>query len=251
MIAFFLCCCCSAAVDDKSNLVSRLTITIPARAMEINKNDLHEPLLNNYNKEARKQLFTDVGFLKDKTDANRTEKKNANHVIIHKVTRSDTIQGLALQYGVSLYDIKRCNLMSNDRLTSYLELKIPVSSSSKTNNKCENENEKPEDVMTTTVDEKKSRNAAKENEPNAPPPQERDAKFDALTTNLFMLLSRNDSAFQTHGPAKYYLTANEYKLSQSLHASKMDDEWEQKQQHNANNNNNKRKVASNKKIWWL
>ncbi|XP_011405886.1 PREDICTED: lysM and putative peptidoglycan-binding domain-containing protein 2-like [Amphimedon queenslandica] len=54
-----------------------------------------------------------------------------NGHLIHNITASDTLQGIALKYGVTIADIQRSNLLlGNESIHRYKILKIPLSVSS-------------------------------------------------------------------------------------------------------------------------
>jgi len=48
-----------------------------------------------------------------------------NGFIIHKVLNTDTLQGLAIKYNVSVQDIKNANKLMNNNISIYNSLKIP------------------------------------------------------------------------------------------------------------------------------
>uniref|UniRef100_A0A7S2WD69 LysM domain-containing protein n=1 Tax=Mucochytrium quahogii TaxID=96639 RepID=A0A7S2WD69_9STRA len=87
-------------------------------------------LLDQYEKPVAKAK--PVGSPQDGGQVKKKEKCKKGAVlgddfILHKVTAADTLGGLELRYGVPSFDIRQANGMSSDRLTSYLELRIPIS----------------------------------------------------------------------------------------------------------------------------
>ncbi|KYR02295.1 hypothetical protein DLAC_01126 [Tieghemostelium lacteum] len=76
------------------------------------------------------------------TNINTPNTDNSNGPITHILTRQDTLQGLAIKYGVKIDDIKRLNkIYSNDTLFLKKSLTIPKAETNNSNSNNSSDNE--------------------------------------------------------------------------------------------------------------
>jgi hypothetical protein len=130
--------------------------------------------------------------------------------ILHIVdTSRDTLQGLSLQYDVSIDLLKRANDMTSDRLTSHITLIIP-----------------PPRKQTTTTTPRAKMNDTLDPSLWPLPRVESEMRRRAAMEELFQTKQRAS----TCGEARYYLSANDYNMDLALRQYEKDVAWERKQQ---------------------
>jgi len=87
--------------------------------------EMIDPKNENNEEEEEKEKEKEKG--KEKKEKEKEEKEKENPFFIHVVTKTDTLVGLALRYGVSVDEIKRANFLTSGQLIWHRKnLRIPT-----------------------------------------------------------------------------------------------------------------------------
>jgi LysM repeat protein len=170
--------------------------------------EISEPLLlkkktsvNKPQLSPQKTQFTKPSHKSNKKSEVRKKSEQQQHpfMVLHVVTKLDTLIGLSLKYNVSTDEIRKANFMMDDRLTSFRELWIPQDS-------------EQGNVVIVKQEEV----------------QQQQAEGERYQKSLVQLVTHLDESNAGSKAAEYYLAKNQFNLRSALQEAHEDAVWERK-----------------------